>query len=25
MLHALLHEAMFAVIEASDGEIRYLV
>lgn len=23
-LHALLHEAMFAVIEASDGEIRYL-
>jgi hypothetical protein len=24
-LHARLHEAMFAVIEASDGEIRYLV
>ena len=24
-LHDLLHDAMFAVIEASDGEIRYLV
>ncbi len=24
-LHGLLHEAMFAVIEASEGEIRYLV
>jgi hypothetical protein len=24
-LHALLHEAMFSVIEASEGEIRYLV
>lgn len=23
-LHALLHEAMFSVIEASEGEIRYL-
>ena len=25
LLHARLHDAMFAVIEASDGEIRYLV
>ncbi len=24
-LHALLHEAMFSVIEASEGEIRYLI
>jgi hypothetical protein len=23
--HALLHEAVFAVMEASEGEVRYLV
>lgn len=25
LMHARLHEAMFAVIEASEGEIRYLI